>query len=74
MEALTRADRERELLRYLRTSPSRLHAEYRRVLGIPAETLLPNGMPGAMLILGILDREYEADCTAQEPVRKPSAK
>jgi|GEM_PF-2449229 len=58
MTTTARADREQQLLRMLRSSPTRLQAEYRRVLGISADVALPNGMPGASLIMGILDCEH----------------
>ena len=61
MTHTARADREQQLLRFLRVSPSRLQAEYRRALGLAEDVALPGGMPGAALIMGILDSEYPAD-------------
>ena len=76
MSVITRVDREQELLRYLRVNPQRLQAEYRRVLGISVDAPLPNGISGAMLIMGILNREYETQTQgAQGDTRlKPAAK
>lgn len=61
MLASPRQRREQQLLQLLRMGSTRLHSEYRRVMSLEAEGVIPLGTPGALLIAGILDREFNTE-------------